>query len=183
MTDTHIKMPDVAPLARYLADGTLTNFVYPFPIFEDADLSVTFDGAPQYSGYTVAGAGLTGGGSVTFATAPADGVIVVLERVLPLQRVTDFLEGGDFSAQGINNELNYLTGEIQQVSRALSPMLRYSDAETPANVELPAKTARANKALGFDGDGNPIAVSLAGSMAPPSFTAQGTGAVSRTTTD
>ena len=29
----HIKMPDVAPLVRYLADGAQTQFTYPFPIF------------------------------------------------------------------------------------------------------------------------------------------------------
>ena len=38
MTDTHIKMPDVAPLVRYLADGAQTVFDYPFPIFASEDI-------------------------------------------------------------------------------------------------------------------------------------------------
>lgn len=183
MTSDHIKMPAVEPVIRYVANGAQTDFSYPFPIFASEDLKVYFDGAPQYAGFDVANAGQTSGGTVTFDAPPASGIVITLMRRLPLERLTDYLEGGDFSAQSINNELDYLTGSIQQVNRDLSPMLRYSDHETPAETVLPDRVARANKALGFDGNGDPIAVSLAGSMAAPGFTAYGTGAVSRTTTD
>lgn len=179
----HIKMPGVVPIVRYVANGVQTEFEYPFPIFASEDLKIYFDGAPQYNGYDVADAGETSGGAVTFDNAPADGVIITLERRLPLERMTDFLEGGDFSAQAINNELDYLTASVQQVERALSPMLHYSDHENPAETVLPDRVTRANKALGFDGDGNPVAVSLEGSMAAPDYTAYGTGAVTRTSTD
>ncbi|PZQ48715.1 MAG: hypothetical protein DI551_01125 [Micavibrio aeruginosavorus] len=179
----HIKMPAVEPVVRYAANGVQTVFEYPFPIFASEDLKVFFDGAPRYSGFDVQSAGATSGGAVTFDTAPDDGVVVTLMRRLPLERMTDFLEGGDFSAQAINNELDYLTGSIQQINRDLSPMLRYSDHENPSETILPNRESRANKALGFDGDGNPVAVSLEGSMAAPSFTAYGMGAVPRTTTD
>lgn len=179
----HIKMPDVAPLVRYLADGDEDVFAFPFPVFASEDLFVYFDGARQYSGFDMAGAGETDGGTVTFDTAPAAGIVVMLERRLPLERMTDFLEGGDFSARAINNELDYLAASVQQVGRDQAPMLRYSDDEEPAETILPPKTLRANKALGFDEDGNPIAVSLEGSMAAPDFTAGGTGAVTRTSAD
>lgn len=182
MTD-HIKMPDIVPIVRYVANGVQTEFGYPFPIFASEDLKVYFGGAPQYSGYDVLEAGNTAGGTITFDTAPADGVVLTLERRLPLERMTDFLEGGDFSAQSINTELDYLTAGLQQVDRQLSPMLRYSDHETPGETILPNRMQRANKALGFDGDGNPVAVSLEGSMAAPDFTAPGTGAVTRTAAD
>ncbi len=182
MTD-HIKMPDIAPIVRYVANGVQTEFGYPFPIFASEDLKVYFDGAPQYAGYDVADAGNTSGGTVAFDIAPANGIILTLERRLPLERMTDFLEGGDFSAQSINNELDYMTAGLQQLDRQLSPMLRYSDHETPAATILPGRALRANKALGFDGDGNPVAVSLEGSMALPNFTALGTGAATRTSGD
>lgn len=182
MTD-HIKMPDIAPIVRYVANGMQTEFDYPFPIFATEDLKVYFNGAPQFSGYDIADAGNTPGGAIVFDTAPADGTILTLERRLPLERMTDFLEGGDFSAQSINNELDYMTAGLQQIDRQLLPMLRYSDHETPAGTVLPDRAQRANRALGFDGDGNPVAVSLEGSLAPPSFTAYGTGAATRTSTD
>ncbi|MDB5491197.1 MAG: hypothetical protein JWO78_1046 [Micavibrio sp.] len=179
----HIKMPDVIPVVRYLADGEQSVFTYPFPIFASEDLRVSFDGAEQAFGFGVAGSGDTAGGSVTFEIAPASGVIVTIARVLPLERVTDFIEGGDFSARAINNELDYLTASVQQVSRAQGLMLGYGDAENPGVTTLPDRALRANKALGFDGDGNPVAVSLAGAMAAPDFTAVGTGAATRTAAD
>lgn len=179
----HIKMPAVQPLVRYVANGAQIDFEYPFPIFASEDMAVYFDGARQYSGFDVSDVGETEGGLVAFDIAPTNGIIVTLERRLPLERVTDFLEGGDFSAQAINNELDYLTGSIQQIDRDLSPMLRYSDHEAPGNVELPERATRVNKALGFDGNGDPIAVSLEGSMAAPDYTATGMGAVTRTSSD
>ena len=183
MTTEHIKMPDVAPLVRYVADGEQTVYSYPFPIFASEDIAVYFDGAVQGSGFTVGGAGQTSGGTVTFATAPTDGVVVTLERRLPLERLTDFLEGGDFSAQAINNELDFLIAAIQQVGSDQTGMLRYTSDEAPATVELPTKTQRANKVLGFDGSGNPVAVSTEGTMAAPDFTASGTGATARSSSD
>ncbi len=179
----HIKMPAIEPVVRYNASGSQTVFAYPFPIFASEDLTVYLDGAEQVSGFTVAGAGETSGGTVTFDTAPASGTIVTLERLLPLERLTDFLEGGDFSARAINNELDYLIAGLQQVDRLQEQMLRYGDHETPGNITLPDKALRTNKALGFDGNGDPVAVSLEGSMASPDFTATGTGAATRTSHD
>lgn len=178
----HIKMPDIAPIVRYAASGTETVFPYPFPVFASEDLKIYFNGAPRLSGFDIADAGETAGGTVTFDSPPSAGTIVTISRNIPYERMTDFLEGGDFSAQSINNELDYLTASIQQVARAQSAMLRYSDHENTAGVVLPDRALRAEKALGFDADGNPVAVSLEGSMAAPDFTAYGTGAVMRTTT-
>ncbi len=183
MTTDHIKMPDIAPIVRYNANGTQSIYSYSFPIFASEDLAVYIDGAKQASGFTISGAGNTNGGNITFDNPPAQGSIITLARELPIERVTDFLEGGDFSAQSINNELDYIIASLQQVNRENDLMLKYSDSEAPANVILPSKNIRKNKALGFDGDGNPIAVSLEGSMATPDFTATGTGAITRTSSD
>jgi hypothetical protein len=182
MTD-HIKMPDVAPVIRYLGNGSQTEFEYPFPIFASEDMLVHLGGAPQAAGFTIEGAGESSGGRVTFDTAPPAGVIVTLQRRMKLERLTDFIEGGDFSAQAINTELDSLTAGLQQLERDQSPMLRYHEHETPGVTNLPDRTHRAGKALGFDGDGNPVAVSLEGSMAPPDFTAIGIGAATRTSHD
>ena len=184
MTD-HIKIPAVTPLVQYAGDGNRTVFAYGFPIFASEDLSVSFDGALQYSGFTINGAGATAGGSITFAVAPPAGVTVTLERSMIIERLTDFIEGGDFSARALNNELDFLTAAIQQVEREQAPMLRYADGEVAAVATLPARAARANMALGFDGAGNPVPVSLsqAGGTAQSSFTATGVGAVARSAVD
>lgn len=179
----HIKMPDVTPLVRYVANGTQTIFAYPFPIFASEDLAVYLNGAKQASGFTIEGAGQTAGGTVTFESAPAINTVLTLARELPIERMTDYLEGGDFSAQSINTELDYLIAALQQVNRENDAMLRYGDHETPGEVNIPGRAIRANKALGFDGNGDPVAVTLEGSMAAPDFTAAGTGAATRTSHD
>lgn len=176
----HIQIPDIAPIVRYIADGEQDTFSYPFPIFASEDLRVYINGAEQVSGYNIAGAGNTAGGTVTFDNSPAEDDIITFERNLTLERLSDFLEGGDFSATSINNELDYIVAGLQQVSRTNKTMLKYSDHEASASSVLPSKSSRANKALGFDSNGSPIAVSLEGSMAAPDFTPTGTGAVTRT---
>jgi hypothetical protein len=183
MTTEHIKMPAVLPVVRTLANGSQTAFTYPFPIFTANDLKIFLNGAPQSSGFSVTGAGNTDGGSVVFDTAPASGVIVTLERRLDLERMTDFLEGGDFSARAINNELDFMMAAIQQVNRDQTAMLRYDATENPADIVLPSKATRSGKALGFDDNGDPVAVTLEGSMAAPDFTASGMGAETRTSSD
>jgi hypothetical protein len=183
MSSSHIKIPEVTPLVRYLCNGTQTVFTYPFPVFAADDLVVKFDGAVQSSGYNVSGAGETNGGAVTFDTAPVIDTVLTMERVLPLERLSDFIESGDFAAEAINTELDYLVAAIQQVARENDAMLRYDDAETPGNVTLPSRVSRKNKALGFNANGDPVSVSLAGSMASPDFTATGTGAETRTSSD
>ncbi len=179
----HIKMPDVTPIVRYVANGTQTVFTYPFPIFASEDLAVYIDGARQVSGFTINGAGNTAGGDVMFDNAPAMDSVLTFVRELPIERVTDFLEGGDFSAQSINNELDYVIAALQQVNRENDLMLRYGDHEAPASAQIPDRAVRANKGLGFDGNGNPVALDLSGASAPPDFTPTGTGATTRSLPD
>src|SRR5688572_18941602 len=117
MPDTHIKIPDVVPVVRYAANGSQTEYEYPFPIFASEDIAVYLDGALQASGYDVTGMGLTLGGTVVFDDAPAVNTVITIERRVPLERMTDFLEGGDLSARSLNNELDYLAISVQQLAR------------------------------------------------------------------
>jgi len=180
---THIKMPATVPLITYVCNGTQTDFDFPFPIFASSDLLVKFDGAEQVSGYTITGAGDTNGGSVTFDSAPAMDTILTLERLLPIERMTDFLEGGDFSADAINTELDYLVAAVQQVARENDTALRFDDTEITVQKVLPSLINRRNKGLGFDGNGNPVALDLSGATPGAYFTAAGTGASERTIQD
>lgn len=175
----HIKIPNISPIVRYVADGIETAYSFGFPIFASEDLRVSMNGAEQASGFTISGAGNTAGGTVTFDTAPALSTIITLARNLPIERITDYLESGDFSAASINGELDYIIASLQQVSRQSDTMLRYGDNEAPSETTLPARSIRSNKALGFDANGDPVAVSLEGAMASPDYTAVGTGATTR----
>ncbi len=183
MPNQHIKIPDVSPRVQYTANGVDMSYEFPFPIFATEDIVVRLDGVEQVQGYSVMGVGETGGGEVIFDTAPASGVVITSLRQVPYERYTDFLESGDFSAKALNNELDYLTASVQQISRDQKNMLTFSTDEQGKNAILPDAQNRANKALGFDENGNPIAVDYGLTQSAPSFTASGVGAVNRSMND
>lgn len=152
MSTDHIVIGDLRPRVQYVADGTLRDFPYPFPIFKNTDLEAWLNDTPTTAGFTVAGAGAPAGGTVTFATAPAAGVRVTLRRRLVIRRVTDFQEGGAFRAKVVNDELDYQTAALQQLEVDLSRCLRLSPTD-PAAVSLTLPTPQPGKAIGWNTTG------------------------------
>jgi hypothetical protein len=110
------------PVISYTANGSATVFAYPFRILVASDLKVYKDGALQGSGFTVSGVGVEGGGSVTFTVParPAAGVIVKLEREVPLNRVTDYVEGGALRAQVLDDDLDRVVMMVQDLDQTLT---------------------------------------------------------------
>lgn len=154
---TGLQIPRGNPRIQYAGDGAQKTFAYPFPVFTAGDLEVWIDAARQSAGYTVGGVGLTAGGSVVFAVAPASGAAVTLLRRVPIERTTDFLESGPLSARSLNREFDVLTAGLQQTAGDQALMLRYADADLPASAVLPLRGARAGKLLAFDESGAPAA--------------------------
>ena len=76
----HIQIGDVSPRIQYVGNGAQTAFPYPFPIFKNEDLEVYLGTDKQNAGFTIAGAGSSNGGTVTFTVAPTDGILVTLRR-------------------------------------------------------------------------------------------------------
>lgn len=156
---THITIGDISPRVQYTGDGSTVAFTYPFPIFKDADMEVFEDGALKTltTDYTVSGAGNSSGGTVTFVTAPASGVVVTLRRNVSIERTSDFQESGEFRAKVINDELDAITAVQQQLDDAIDRSIRLADADQPAALTLPDKAARADKVLLFDSNGGVVA--------------------------
>ena len=179
----HIKIAAVEPVVQYIGNGTQKEFIYPFAIFSEENLKVSLNAGVQSSGYLVFGVGASAGGSITFNVAPANGIIVRLERRLEISRTTDFLEGGNFAARSVNNELDYLVASIQQVQSDTKPMLRYPSSELLNSATLPERAQRAGRVLGFNGNGDPTMYGLGQALAPTNFTATGAGAATRTMQD
>lgn len=149
----HITIGDIAPRVQYVADGVLTAFTFPFPIFEEGDLEIRLDGAALVGGATVAGAGASDGGTVTFAEPPAAGTRVTLRRRLKIARATDFQDNGVLRARTLNDELDYQVAAIQQVADEVSGAVRL-DPSDAGGLVLPLRGARANRVLGFDSVGD-----------------------------
>jgi len=134
MTDTHIKIKPVTPRVQYTANGSTTVFPYSFAIFDESDMVVYVDDEIIESGYTVSGAGQTDGGNVTFDSAPVDGTIITLLRNVPIERMTDFQEGGTFRPKNINDEFDRQTAFAQQVQEALTRCVKV-DPTSSTNPE------------------------------------------------
>lgn len=149
----HITIGDVAPRVQYVADGILSAYTYPFPIFDDADLEIRLDGAVLLGGVAISGAGASQGGSVVFAQVPRAGTRITLRRRLKIARATDFQDNGILRARSLNDELDYQTAAIQQVADDAGAALRLGPADAGAMV-LPLREARANRVLGFDSTGD-----------------------------
>jgi len=148
----HITIGDVAPRVQYVADGVLADFTYPFPIFAEEDLEIRVDGTVLAGGTTIAGAGSSDGGVVTFAEPPAAGSEITLRRRLKIARATDFQDNGILRARNLNDELDYQVAAIQQVADDVAGTVHLPPTEA-GNLVLPARSARANRVLGFDGSG------------------------------
>jgi len=154
----HIRIGDVAPRVHYVADGAQTVFIYPFPIFESADLEVRLDGLVQYDGFTVTGAGRSSGGTVVFAVPPAAGRQLLMRRVLLIERVTDFQPNGVLRANTLNDEMDRQVAALQEMRENLAGAIRADPGDAPASLVLPQRGGRANRLLGFDSLGNVTAI-------------------------
>ncbi|TCS61686.1 hypothetical protein [Varunaivibrio sulfuroxidans] len=143
---THIRINDISPRIQYVGDGVQTQFTFPFPVFNNGDLAVYLGGATQALSvdYTVSGAGADTGGAVTFTIAPGNGALVTLRRNLSIHRTSDFQQSGEFRAKVINDELDYQTAVLQELSEIQSrtPQRAMTSSST-ADLTLPDPAAGA----------------------------------------
>jgi hypothetical protein len=154
MSNTFSRDPE--PLVQYGGDGSRTAFPFPFPVLASDDLLV-FVGQAQATGFAVTGIGDPNGGEVAFNTPPAPGTTITLLRRTEGIRETEFVEGGAFRASAINAELDRIMLLIQEDREEHGRALRGHPAESGIDFCLPPTTARANKLLGFDSAGAPVA--------------------------
>lgn len=109
-----MSVPDQTPYNIYTANGLTTVFTYEFYIISASDLQVSVNGSIVTSGYTVAGVGNKDSGDITFLTPPANGAVVMLERVVPTYRLTDYQDNGDLLADTVNKDFDRLWMAIQR---------------------------------------------------------------------
>lgn len=109
-----MSVPNQTPYIIYNANGLTTVFPFEFYIINTGDIQVTINGTVVTSGYSVSGTGNVGGGDVIFITPPAGGSVVMLERVVPTYRLTDYQDNGDLLADTVNKDFDRLWMAIQR---------------------------------------------------------------------
>ena len=130
-----MSVPNQTPYIIYNANGLTTVFPFEFYIINAGDIQVSINGTLVTSGYSVSGAGNVGGGNVNFITPPASGTVVMLERVVPTYRLTDYQDNGDLLADTVNKDFDRLWMAIQRSFIYLGLALRRPLLGGPFNAE------------------------------------------------
>ena len=130
-----MSVPNQTPYIIYNANGLTTVFPFEFYIINAGDIQVSINGTVVTSGYSVSGVGNVGGGDVVFVTPPASGAVVMLERVVPTYRLTDYQDNGDLLADTVNKDFDRLWMAIQRAFIYLGLALRRPLFGGPFNAE------------------------------------------------
>lgn len=153
---------------QYSPNGSTKTFAFPYLFLEDSHLVVTLTISSidvlqtLNSDYSVAGAGVAGGGSITFSTAPISGTTLTINRTVPITQETDYIQNDNFPAESHESALDKLTMICQQLKKAIERCLRFPDTDLETLVSLlPAASGRVDGVLVFDGDGNATVTNLA----------------------
>ena len=156
-----INISDVEPRVQYTATAGQTSFTVGFEFFTNADLKV-FNGATQLSfaaspsdatEYSVTGAGVTGGGSITLGSPGATvNDVITISRDIAIARSTDFPTSGAFQIASLNDELDKITAMAQQLERDLKFSPRAS-ATTSSSFNLTFPDMVAGKVLSANSGG------------------------------
>jgi hypothetical protein len=158
-----IPISNVTRRVVYTASGT-GPYAFTFEILANTDIAVYRDDTllTLTTNYTVT-INSNGTGSITLTAAPTGATQIAIVGNRTIQRTTDFVTGGDFFANTVNDEMDQQTIFAQQNAEGLNRALQAPQTDpTTINMILPRKADRANKTLAFDADGNPaIGISAA----------------------
>ena len=157
-----ITISDTEPRVQYTATAGQTSFSVPFEFFTTADIKVfngtsqlTFNASPSSaSQYSVSGAGVSGGGSITLGGSGATlNDVITIFRDLAIARSTDFPTSGAFQINSLNDELDKIIAMCQQLERDLkfSPKAAATTANT---FDITFPNLAANKVLSVNSSGN-----------------------------
>ena len=153
-----IQINNVTRRVVYAASGT-GPYNFTFEILAAADIAVYRDNTllTITSDYTVT-INANGTGYVTLTATPTGATQIAIVGNRTIQRLTDFVTGGDFFANTLNDELDQQTIFAQQNAEGLGRALQAPQTDpTTINMVLPKASDRANKTLNFDVNGNPVA--------------------------
>jgi len=158
---------------RYEINGT-GPYAYSWRIFNDTDLTVvalSTDDPPEVAPltylthYTVTGANVASGGSITLTSGAAttyDGYTLDIRSNTPQNQITSIRNTARFLPEIHEDAYDYLSRQIQDINRRLENAISVPDNETALDLSLQGSGSRAGKYLAFDANKKTIASSGTG---------------------
>ena len=167
-----ITISDTEPRIQYTATAGQTSFTVPFAFFANADLQV-FNGTSQLSfnaspsnatQYSVTGAGVSGGGSITLGSPGATvNDVITIVREVAIERTTDFPTSGAFQIDSLNTELDKIIAMAQQLERDLKLSPRVNTTSSSSfNLTFPDMVAGKILSANAGGTGLEFSVDASG---------------------
>lgn len=156
----------------YAGDGVTVGFPVPFRFIENGHLDVRLRSTAGVENllvlgthYSVTGADVPAGGTLTMLSAPATGEVLVIRRVVPLVQAVDYVANDRFPAETHERALDWLTMAAQQQAEAQQRVLAISSTDGPYPLPaLPGLSGRAGRLLAFDDAGSPVAGPTTGAV-------------------
>jgi hypothetical protein len=152
-------------------NGVTVDIPFPYPVFAASDLVViatviatgvqttkfltthyTFAGTQDDAGH------YPNGGTVTALVAPPSTQTWTVYRDPPATQGLDLVENDDAPAEAQEAQFDYLTMLVQRAKEQISRTLKQPEGDSATIDYLPAKVDRASRYLGFDTDGDPVAL-------------------------
>ena len=100
----------------YTGNGADTEFSFVFPFFQSADVKVAInDDVVSDSLYNIVPNNDFSGGTVEFATAPANGDSIDIFRHVSLSRVIDYQPTLKIDPEDLNSDFNFLIAALQDI--------------------------------------------------------------------
>ena len=132
---------------EYTATAGQTVFSYTFKIYEDSDLNVyqtpagqtANDSTDLITGYTVTGAGVSTGGTITLSTPASAGDLITIVSDIPDSRTTDYQVNGDFRPDVVNDDFDRVVSLVKQSVERANRGLAFAESQQGAQgFSLPA---------------------------------------------
>lgn len=149
-------LPNDTNRNTYTGDGSTVTFAFAQKFINKADLKVVVTDANNIESlktldldYTVAGAGLEAGGSITMTNAPITGETVIIERDANHTQETDLVTASRYPAQSVEDALDKLTMLTLQNKSKLARAIQAKFHES-GNFEIPEKESRKGKIFSFN---------------------------------
>jgi hypothetical protein len=152
----------------YAGDGVSLAFAIPFVFDTSADIKVILTSAAGVPAELPTGFSITGGlgstGTCTMTVAPAVGTTLTLLDDPELTQPVDYTDNDAFAASTHEGALDRTERQVKRLHQRVDRSVRVADGDLSDGNDLlmPISSARANKLMGFDALGNPIAVTATG---------------------
>lgn len=119
---------DILPRYQEVATGSKTAFTFPFDVIKQDFIEVYLGTTKVTTGWTLSEK------TITFTTAPEDGVVVTIYRNIPIEWVETNL--GSLGQAGIENIGTYLVAQIQAIEEGLSRAIQTRITDTDKGEDI-----------------------------------------------